>query len=247
MFLNLLSSLKREFLWKLLLSRSVVHTYWSPHRGNTALSMALLLGSVPFAVVVFPLLLVRVLVGGRIDLYELRIQSQFAWLVDNFERIRGSRSGSTAGVVVVVRSTFRHRGLAHLYRSQLRCVVLWSTGFSAWCAQILLLQPKFVIKRTILHSRNYFSLDMAVEPLSPSRRLVRLRERTLAELGCNQSRYVTMAVFTSTSEELADPEYASKTRPRETIGADLAESVDFLRANGIDVIMLGFPDSGKAV
>jgi len=98
----------------------------------------------------------------------------------------------------------------------------------------------------ILDSRNYFTFEMAVEPLAPTRRLLRLRERTLTELGCSQSRYVTMAVFTSTKEEQADPEYASKTFSQETIGAELADSVDFLRATGVDVIMLGFPDSGKA-
>ena len=103
-----------------------------------------------------------------------------------------------------------------------------------------------IIRNTILSGENYFSLDVAVEPLSQSRRLLRVRERMLAELGYGQSRYVTMAVFTSTAEEQADPEYASRTLPQETIGVDLAEPVDFLRSSGVDVSMLGFPDSGKA-
>lgn len=246
MLQRLATSMRRQWLWRILLNRSAVHKYWSPYRKNTLYSVALMLLAAPLAVVVFPLLLVRSAVGRKVDLYELRIQNQFAWLVDHFERIRGSRGGDTAGVVVVVRSTFRHRGLAHLYRSQLRCLVLWSTGFSSLWAQVLLLQPGFLINRIVIHSRNYFALNMAVEPLAPTRRLLRLREHTLAELGCSKSRYVTMAVFTSTKEEQADPEYASKTLSQETIGAEFAESVDFLRATGVDVIMLGFPDSGKA-
>jgi len=200
----------------------------------------------PFVVLLFPFLIFWFLMAGRIDLYELRIQKEFAWLVECTERIRCSNSERSSLTVLLIRSAFRHSGLAHLYRSQVRWIVLWATGPSVFFAQILLLYPSEFVNRIVLSGENYFSLDMAVKPLSPSRRLLRLRERTLAELGCSQSRYVTMAVFTSTKEEQADPEYASRTLPRETIGADLAESVDFLRANGVDVIMLGFPDSGKA-
>lgn len=222
-----------------------MHDYLNPHRANTLYSVALIFASTPLAVIIFPILLVRVLMGRRVDLYELRIQGEFAWLVEHLERIRGSRSGNVAPVVVI-RATFRHRGLAHLYRSHFRCLLFWTTGWSSLLAQSLLLQPKFVTNRIILHSRNYFSLDMAVDPISPTTRLLRLRDKTLGELGCRKSRYVTMAVFTSTREEQADNDYESKTFYRETTGLDLAESVDFLAANSVDVIMLGFPDTGKA-
>lgn len=239
-------TMKREFLWKLLLSRSVVHKYWKPNRLNTLSSVFLIVSAFPVAILVCPLLWLRKLIGRKICVYEFRIQGEFALLIDHFERIRSSRTQDWSSVVVVIRSTFRHKGLAHLYHSQLGCRVMWSVSVSAWLAQVLFLQPTIVLERRILFSKNYFSLDMAVDPISPSNRLLRLREQTLAEIGCSQSKYVTMAVFTSTEDEREEPDYAAKHKPRETAGADLAEPVDFLRAKGIDVIMLGFLDAGKA-
>jgi putative glycosyltransferase (TIGR04372 family) len=55
-----------------------------------------------------------------------------------------------------------------------------------------------------------------------------------------------MAVFTSTSSETNSPEYRYETKWRESIGSQLASSVDFLKSHGLDVIMLGFPDAGSS-
>lgn len=246
MLARIATAIKRQWLWRLLLSRSVVHKYWKPYRINTAYSLALIVLAIPPALVMFPLLLVRALFVGKLLLYELRIQGEFALLVDHFERIRKSRPMSVSRFVVVIRSTFRHKGLAHLYRSQVGCTVLWSTGLSAWTSQMLLLQPRFVLERKILFSKNYFELDIADEPLTPSRRLIRLREKTLSELGLNQKKYVTMAVFTSTAEEQKEQDYDRKHKPRETVGVNLAEPIDYLRSRDVDVILLGFLDTGKS-
>jgi len=69
---------RRQQLWTVLLSKSVVLNYERPYRKNTLYSVALMFLAAPFAAVVFPLLLIRVLVGKKTELYECRIRGEFA-------------------------------------------------------------------------------------------------------------------------------------------------------------------------
>jgi len=235
-----------RYLWKLLASRSAAHRFWSPTRKNTLGSIALILTAIPFVALAFPIAALLFILGKRVQVYELRVDGEFAWLVDHLERVRERASRNRFPVVVLVRSSFRHKGLAHLYRFGSGCFILWSRGTSVLLAQILLLLPKRIIRREHIYNNNYFLLNMSTIPMVPTRKLVRVRNRTLENLGCSQSRYVTMAIFTSTDAEKNDCHYSIKYQPRETIGSELVEPVLFLRNLEIDVIMLGFPDSGKA-
>lgn len=233
-------------LWKLLSSRSAAHRFWSPTRKNTLGSIALILTAIPFVSLAFPIAALLFILGKHVRVYELRVDGEFAWLVDHLERVRERAPTKRVLAVVVVRSSIRHKGLAHLYRFGSGCFILWSTGMSVLLAQILFLLPQRIIRKERIYNNNYFLFDMSTIPMAPTRKLARIRSKTLKDLGSGHSPYVAMAVFTSTIAEKADSHYSVKYEQRETIGSELVEPISFLRSLEIDVMMLGFPDSDKA-
>lgn len=194
----------------------------------------------------FPLSLVLVVLGKKLEFYELRVYGEFAWLVDNLERVRKSREGTSTLGFILVRSSLRHEGLSHLYRVALKCLVMWSSGMSAFCAQVLLLQPRNCFNKFVISPDHVSVYSMAESTLKPTRRIARVRQETLESIGCKRRKYIAMAVFTSTKEEIADDHYQMKFAQRESVGTGLTESLDFLDARGIDVVMLGYGDTGKA-
>lgn len=236
----------KQLVWKLLESRSVAHRFWSPTRKNTMFSLCLIILGAPIALVLSPLSLVFATAGKKFEIYELRVYGEFAWLVDHLERVRKAREGKSTLGFILVRSSLRHEGLSHLYRVSLKCLVMWPSGLSALCAQVLLLQPRNCLKKVIISPDHVSAYPMAEALLKPTRRIIRVRQKTLEAIGCNHRQYVAAAVFTSTKEEVADVNYQSKYKQRESVGTELTESVDFLKARGIEVILLGFGDSGKA-
>lgn len=236
----------RTVVWKVLYRRSAIYSIFEPNRRNTFHSLGLLLLAVPLAVVSYPLLLFVSRVVDRIDWYEVRAHGEFAWIVDHLERIRGDHDRKTSPVVVFVRSSIHHVGLGKLYSHELNGLVLWSSARSALLAQVLLLQPDHVVKKTTIYNGNFFDFEMSEAPIQPPRYLTLLKQETLKRLECSESRFITLAVFTSTADELADPDYEAKFQFRETHGVELAPSIHFLKENRTDVILLGFPDTGKA-
>lgn len=236
----------RKLLWKLLLSRSPSHRIWEPNRRNTAASLFLLLLMLPIAVVVFPLLLARVLIAGKIRLFILKPYAEFAFMLYMLERIRGGDLVHQRPDVVLIRAPFRHKGLTHLYGRHLRCFICWSSGITTSIAQVCLLQPSWIVDRIVLTTDDFTRFQMVEEPVKPSSKLQKLQNRVLAELNVNPTRYVAMAVYTSTREEELDSGYSWKSVVRETVGSQLVKGVDFLKSNGVDLVMLGFPDTGKA-
>ena len=236
----------RTVLWNILYKRSAVYTIFDPNRRNTVHSLLLLLMAVPFAVVLYPLFVVVSRVIDRIDLYEVRAHGEFAWIVDHLERIRGDRDQKRSPVVVFVRSSIHHVGLGKLYSCELSCPVFWSSARSVFLAQVLLLQPNHVVKKITIYNGNFFKFEMSEDPIRAPRYLTQLRQETIKDLQSNESRFITMAVFTSTLDEQKDPDYEAKFQFRESYGNDFALPIDFLKENGVDTILVGFPDTGKA-
>jgi len=236
----------KTLLWKILYRRSAVYSIFDPDRRNTVHSLGLLLIAIPFAVVLYPFFVVVSRAVDRIDLYEVRAHGEFAWIVDHLERIRGDREQKTTPVVIFVRSSIHHVGLGKLYSCELGCPVSWSSARSVLLAQVLLLQPSYVVKRTVIYNGNFLEFGMSKVAIQPPRYLTKLRQRTIKRLRCNDSRFIGMAVFTSTPSEQKDPNYEAKFQYRETYGVELAQPIDFLQENGVDTILLGFPDTGKA-
>jgi putative glycosyltransferase (TIGR04372 family) len=242
-------SVVKKWLWQLLVNRSVAHFIWEPSRKNTIWSLVLIALAVPLAAVLLPFVILRKAAGRTVDVYLLKIHGEFGYFVEYMERVRQTREGKEGRYVVIVKSSFRHRGLTHLYQKAARCWLFWSTGPSVYLAQAVLLQPRFTTKNITLPD-SYLAEDKLPEiverPLTPTRTLIKKRQGLLKEMGCLNAGYVTMAVFTSTSSEMNSPEYRYETKWRESIGSQLASSVDFLKSHGLDVIMLGFPDAGSS-
>lgn len=236
----------RQLIWALLLKRSPVHQIWAPNRRNTALSLFLIILMLPLSFLILPILALRVLLVGKITIYELKPYGEFAFLVYMFERIRGNELASHQRGIILIRAPFRHKGLTHLYRSHLHCPVYWSSGANVLLAQVMLLQPSLFVDRIALTTDDFVRYGMVDEPVTPSVKLTRLRNKTLAKQDVDPSRYVALAVYTSTLEEKHDPGYSWKSVVRETVGTQLARGVDFLKSSGVDLVMLGFPDTGEA-
>ena len=236
----------KKWLWAFLLRRSPFHQTWEPNRRNTLLSVLLVVVMFPITVIVFPPLVVRVLLAGKIRLFVLKPYTEFAFMLYMFERIRGGTLANRQPHIVLVRTPFRHKGLAHLYGSHLQCPICWSSGATVLFAQIFMLQPSWIIERVELTTDDFIRFSLVDEPVNTSKRILKIRNEILSQQDVNPSRYVAMAVYTSTSEEKLDPGYVWKSVVRETVGTELVDGVDFLKSNAVDVVMLGFPDTGKA-
>jgi len=236
----------KKLFWAFLLRRSSFHRTWEPDRGNTLLSLLLMILMFPVALIVFPLLVGRVLLAGKIRLFVLKPYTEFAFMLYMFERICGGALANRQPHIVLVRTPFRHKGLAYLYGSHLQCPICWSSGVTGLFAQIVMLQPSWIIERIELTTDDFIRFSMVDEPVNTSKRILKIRNEILSQQDVNPSRYVAMAVYTSTSEEKLDPGYVWKSVVRETIGTELVGGVDFLKSNAVDVVMLGFPDTGKA-
>jgi len=233
-------------LWNFLTQRSAMHRAWSPSCSNTLLSLLMVGLALPIALLTSPYVIFRTLLNRKTILYELRIQGEFGWLVDLLERVRNQHTENHTKCIVFVRASIQHRGLAHLYRKQAGCRILWSSGWTVFLAQVVLLQPLFTQIRKVLSADVVSEFDMSEDVILPTRRLAKCRNFLLDAHGIGKRKYVTMAVFTSSLAEVQDADYQSKYQPRETTGTDLAEGVDFLRSRDIEVVMLGFGDFGKA-
>ena len=232
-----------------MVSRSAAHFIWEPTRKNTLWSLIVIVLAVPLALVLFPFLLIRAAASKRLDVYVLKIHGEFGYFVEYMERVRNTREDRDGRYVVVVKSSFRHAGFTHAYQNSERCWLFWSTGFSVFLAQAILLQPSFITNHITLPDDYLaeYSLPILVErPLIPSRALIRRRKELLTEMGCSNEGHVTIAVFLSTSSEMNSPRYLHETKWRESIGSQLVEGIDFLKSQGLDVIMLGYPDQGAA-
>jgi len=236
----------KKWLWAFLLRHSPFHQTWEPNRRNTLLSVLLVILMFPIAVITFPPLVVRVLLAGKIRLFVLKPYTEFAFMLYMFERIRGGALANRQPHIVLVRTPFRHKGLAYLYGSHLQCPICWSSGGTVLFAQIFMLQPSWIIERIELTTDDFIRFSMVDEPVKTSNRISKIRNEILSQQNVNPSRYVAMAVYTSTSEEKLDPGYVWKSVVRETIGTELVGGVDFLKSNAVDLVMLGFPDTGKA-
>lgn len=242
-------SVAKKWLWRLMVSRSAAHFIWEPTRKNTLWSLILIVLAAPLAVVLFPFLLIRTAASKRLDVYILKIHGEFGYFVEYMERVRQTREERDGWYAVVVKSSLRHPGLTHLYRSAASCWLLWSTGLSVYFAQAILLQPSFTTNHIRLPDDYHaeYSLPVLTErPLAPSSALVKRRVELLEEMRCSNAGYVTMAVFSSTPSEINSPKYSYDTKWRESVGSQLVEGIDFLKLRGLDVIMLGYPDQGAA-
>jgi putative glycosyltransferase (TIGR04372 family) len=219
---------------------------WEPSRANTIRSLLFIILALPVAAALFPFGVFRKLCGRRWEVYVLDVEGEFAFLVDHLERVRCQTQFNTARCFLLARCSFKHKGFTHLYGSQSGLVVLWSCDWSALVAQVLLLQPKVVMRKETIANYNYQSFRIPDHALAPSEKLMHLKRDILRATGSLRPKYVLMAVYVSTSREIEDPAYASKNAWRESVGSELTLGIDFLREQGLDVLLVGAHDKGKA-
>lgn len=199
-----------------------------------------------------PIAVWRVGFRGKIKIYEIRVEGEFGWLVDHLERVRQVGAKSNHSYLVFVRSSIRHSGLTYLYQSSLPCRVFWSTGPTVLMAQVVLLLPRLLQSKVVVSPDRIVSEQLDSEFQYPStsmritEKLFNLRTSLLSQCGIASAEYVALAVFTSTEDEKRADGYSAKYQPRETVGQDLTCSIDWLRNDGLSVILLGFGDSGRA-
>jgi len=215
--------------------------------------------SLPLAAVIFVLLGLRRLWSRPLQVYVLQTDGELGHLIPYLELVRADVPIGRRNTVVVSLDFRRHEGLDELYRGRLGWTILWPGGFTGLLSQALLLQPNPLLSEIRLdtnHQRRIFRLNpprgvitashMARTPLEPTPKLIAARETLLQSVASREARYVLMAVHTQEWELSSNPNYASKTKPMETHGHELADGVDCLHQHGFDVLMVGSTDSGNS-
>lgn len=199
----------------------------------------------PVAVLIFTGLVVRRFKFGELKIIALATEGEFGHFVELMEALRAEQDSSGAADVILILSSRTHVGLTALYSEELSSRVVWLGGAKTLLVQALVLQPRYLVafeRRTKRHSK----YQMSAKTILPSRALQAMTLRIRENTKCRNSRFVVMAVYTREYEMDKNPEYAEKTIALESIGEDLAGSVDFLLGSGFDVLMLGSEDSGNS-
>lgn len=215
--------------------------------------------SLPLTVIVFVFLTIRRAWTQPLETYVLQTDGELGHLVPYFELVRGDEDQRSGKPIVLVLDFPRHAGFDELYASGLGWRILWPKRASGLLSQALLLQPRFVLSEIRLnpnHQKNVFRLapkrgevrasHMARTKLEPTPKLIDCRQELLRSVGFEATQYVLVAVFTRAWEEASNPQYALKTRPLESNGAELAGGIDFLHKREFGVIMVGSEDTGES-
>lgn len=221
---------------------SVVRYRKHPNPSNSWFALFFVLISVPLAILIFPCLLVYVALKKRLAVLVLATDGEFGPFMHLMEHLRGQDT-STADFVFVL-SSKRHQTLSQLYRKELSIPIMWAHRFARLLQQAVLLQPPFLVKSRVLTP--VIANEMCSHSVEVPMKLCEERVRILEEIRLSQQDYVAMAVHTSQYDELENDRYAFQERARESVGSELVDGVDYLRANDLGLVLLGAPDSGRS-
>jgi putative glycosyltransferase (TIGR04372 family) len=236
----------RTFVSNFLTSRSLIRHRQYPTRSNTIKAALLVLSVLPLVPFSMILLAGHRAIRDRLRLLIIDIDSEFGHFVEVMERTRLRYPVNIPANVIVVLSRFEFPVLASLYEGAFRRRIWFTSGIRNYWLQILLLQPKMLIEVCREKHGNHSWMSEQRTPLAITNWLLQLRQDCQRNLGCRQSLYVTLAVNSLLYDEERAPQQVDKSKILESQGETLAVGVDYLRSNGIDVILLGSPDVGRS-
>ena len=221
--------------------RSVVRHYQYPTRANTVKSVGYLIVSLPLALLILPLAVVRAIVKGSWRIHVLATEGEFGPFVKLMEVLRSESEYRSANDLVVVLSRRRH-ALCDLYESELGLRVLAGNSFRIFVQQAILLQPPPLIRVRRLTER--VSPKLSTNRIRLTDEHLKQRHKLFCKIGVEEWKLVVMAVYVREYEEENNPQYLEKMLPLISIGNELAPAVDFLEQNGVQLLMVGSTDSG---
>ena len=96
------------------------------------------------------------------------------------------------------------------------------------------------------YSRITIRRGFCESPIKIAEDLRSLCESTLSKLGCGDTRFVALSVFSMQYEVQRTPAQASKTLLLETDGSLLIDAIDVIKNSGIEVIVVGALDHGRS-
>ena len=220
-------------------SRSILRHHKHPTRENTWQSLIFVLVSIPFALIAFPVLLIRRIFRQPVHVTVLATEGEFGPFMNLMEFMRGEPRKPREILFVLAKK--RHVTFAGIYRREINRPIFWSNGVSGFFQQAVLLQPSLLVvaKRLTPVVAN----RMPTHPVRVDPELEKMRTQLLTQLGCNSTKLVAMAVHTTQYDDEANGRYASKEASRESKGAELAVAIDYLSGQNVDVVLLGAADT----
>lgn len=246
MFVKLLDNFK-QILTAFVARRSAIRKRQYPDRKNLLASLALLLIALPLALGMSVVMAFRSMFYGPFMLTVVDIDSEFGHFVEVMERVRLDAKSNQSPNLIMVLSRFRFDGLADLYSTELNSKVLFGGRTLSLVQQVVLLQPRTLVKvRRFAHLPSNSWMSEVIDPIGVNAELRAFHSSTLSRLGLTKQRYVAMAVYTSDYDEKRAADQVNKQRSLVSVGADLAPVVDHLRNQNLDVVMLGSRDTGRA-
>jgi len=202
--------------------------------------------ALPLAQFVAVFLLIRSIPKGPLKLLLVDIDNEFGHFVEVMERIRASGGVRDAVDAIIVNSKYKFRGLADLYELEFNTRIWFRGGVRSLWQQVLLLQAPVLVSMTREVRGSPSWMSQRRTPLRVSYEMVELRRSLLRELGFSTSKYVAMAVYSMQYDEERAPAQVEKSRILESSGIELASGVDYLKSQGLDVVLLGTSDIGRA-
>ena len=220
-----------------------------PTRKNTFEALALIVASLPLAVLTLCVLALRSLFRRKLRVMVCAVDGEFAGFVSLMECLRHDVEKGDHFDYVLVLSKWRHHTLHDLYSEQTGSTILWSGGWSGLKQQTLMLQPSCFVERIERANWSHFlrNFSYAKSAVPVSKNLANLRTSLLKDLGQKDEEYVLMTVYTMAYEEERNPRFRNYVRFLETVGEEMADGIDFLVDNQIGVILLGSPDTGRSM
>lgn len=224
---------------------AVLYQWQHNSRRNVIEALRFMLLCAPIALIVFVLLVLRRLIRRPLKMKILATDGEFGHLVELLEYLRREFSEREESLIVITLSRWRHSGLANLYGSEFNWSFIWSAGICKLWQQVLMLQPPLTANLE-RHSRITIQRGFCESPIKIGENLRSLSASTLSKLGCGDTRFVALSVFSVQYEVQRTPAQASKTRLLETNGSLLKDAIDLIKNSGREVIVVGALDHGKS-
>lgn len=232
---------------RFLFRRSAIRLHLFPTRKNTIQALLLVLLALPFSILLTPILSLRRLVSAPPKLLVLATGGEFGPFVHLLELVRGGTI-RTESTKVLVLSKYRHETLAELYEDELGVQIYWGGGIRTFIQQVWLLLPEWCTELEQFSNMYTFQVHARLPSTAVRvpQHIANLRTLTLRELGIQETNYVSLAVFALKYDEERNPHYLSTLSGVESIGTEMAAGIDFLSSEGVDIVLLGSPDTGRS-
>ena len=211
-------------------------------------ALAYILAAIPLTAICFFVLLTRRIKRESLTLIVLDLRGEFSKFVKYMETLRRISHPPMANDVVLALSNRPHKTLSNLYSNLLGVRIIWGGSVSSLVQQALLLQPRFLVSiRRDISYLNPKPYRWSVVPIpEPSEFTVR-RSSILKQLGVEGKWYVAISVYSPNYEAERNPQSMEKVVSLVTKGEELAPSIDYLRDENLQPILLGSLDAGSAL